>query len=147
MPGFRFRTIDADGRRARGEAQAASAAALVRDLESQRLTVLDVRERRVAAPDMARVSRRAVADAVRALALLVWNLAQAFDPDVIVMGGGMMKAGAPFFSLLDTELKKYFCAAELDPLYTLAVSKLGDNAGILGAAKLAWDWLDGTDRE
>jgi len=71
MPGFRFRTIDADGRRARGEAQAASAAALVRDLESQRLTVLDVRERRVAAPDMARVSRRAVADAVRALASLL----------------------------------------------------------------------------
>jgi len=90
--------------------------------------------------------RKLCDDAVRALAVLVWNLAHAFDPDVIVMGGGMMKAGAPFQALLDAELKKYYCAAQLDPLYTLAVSKLGDNAGILGAAKLAWDWLDGTDR-
>ena len=49
-------------------------------------------------------------------------------------------------ALLDAALKQYYCAAELEPLYTIAVSRLGDDAGILGAAKLAWDWLDGTDR-
>ncbi|MCX5762407.1 MAG: type II secretion system F family protein [Gemmatimonadetes bacterium] len=71
MPAFRFRTIDANGRRARGHAQAVSAAALVRDLEAQRLTVLDVRERGAQVPEAVRVNGRAVADAVQAMASLL----------------------------------------------------------------------------
>ena len=92
MPGFRFRTIDADGRRARGEAQASSAAALVRDLEARHLTVLDVRQRDAAPPDAARVSRRAVADAVRALASLLdagLPVARALDLTAETAPGGL----------------------------------------------------------
>jgi len=85
-------------------------------------------------------------DASFFLAMLIWNMTQAFDPDVIVIGGGMMKAGEKFLSHLNRELKKYYCPDELDPMYEIRISQMGDDAGIIGAAKLAWDWLDGTDR-
>lgn len=81
MPAFRFRTISASGRRTRGEAQAASAAALVRTLEAQGLTVLDVHGSDAAAP-AARAQRRDIAEAVRALASLLeagLPLARALD--------------------------------------------------------------------
>ncbi|MCK5852949.1 ROK family protein [bacterium] len=80
------------------------------------------------------------------LAKLIWNIAQAFDPDVFVIGGGLMKAGDKFLSHLNRELDKFYCPDELDPMYTIKISELGDDAGILGAGKLAWDWLDGIDR-
>ena len=90
--------------------------------------------------------RKLLDEAARYLALLVWNLAQAFDPDVFVMGGGLMKAGGEFLGHLHRELEAYYCAPELEPMYTIKISELGDNAGVIGAAKLAWDWLDGIDR-
>lgn len=85
-------------------------------------------------------------DAVRTLALLIWNIAQAYNADLFVIGGGLMKAGSLFVKPLVAELESYYSAKELKPVYTIAFSTMGDNAGIIGAAKLAWDWLDGTDR-
>jgi len=78
--------------------------------------------------------------------MLIWNLAQTFDPDVFVMGGGLMKAGEKFLGRLNNELDRFYCPDELDPMFSIKISELGDDAGILGAGKLAWDWLDGTDR-
>ncbi|NLF38685.1 ROK family protein [bacterium] len=91
--------------------------------------------------------RRLLDDAARCLALVVWNLMQIFDPDVFVIGGGLMKAGKVFLDPFHNELDRYYQPPELTPLITIRVSKLGDNAGILGAARLAWQWLDGTDRD
>ncbi len=85
-------------------------------------------------------------DATKYLAMLIWNLAQTFDPDVFVMGGGLMKAGEKFLGRLNNELDRFYCPDELDPMFSIKISELGDDAGILGAGKLAWDWLDGTDR-
>ncbi|MCK4982852.1 MAG: ROK family protein, partial [Victivallaceae bacterium] len=76
------------------------------------------------------------------LALLIWNIAQAFDPDVFVIGGGLMKAGGKFLDHLNKELDKLYCPDELDPMYNIKISELGDDAGIIGAAKLAWDLYD-----
>ena len=85
-------------------------------------------------------------DATKYLAMLIWNLAQEFDPDVFVIGGGLMKAGEKFLNHFNKELEKFYCPVELDPMYKIKISELGDDAGIVGAGKLAWDWLDGTDR-
>lgn len=90
--------------------------------------------------------RKLFDDAVSSLALLIWILAQAYDPDVFVIGGGMIKAGEAFLQPLYHHLSAFYGPPELQPIISLRPSELGDNAGIVGAAKLAWDWLDGTDR-
>jgi type II secretory pathway component PulF len=82
MPGFRFQTIDATGRRTHGATDAVNAAALTRDLEAQGLTVLDVRADADGADRTSQVPRRDVADAARALASLLdagLPLARALD--------------------------------------------------------------------
>lgn len=85
-------------------------------------------------------------DAMQVLAMLVWDLCQAFDPDCFILGGGLTKAGRLFLDPLRVALAKYYCAPELEPMCPIKMSKLGDQAGIIGAAKLAWNWLDGVDR-
>ena len=87
-----------------------------------------------------------LSESTKYLAMLIWNIAQSYDPDVFVIGGGLMKAGDKFLSHLNRELDKFYCPDELDPMYTIKISELGDDAGILGAGKLAWGWLDGIDR-
>ncbi len=86
--------------------------------------------------------RKIFDDATKYLALLIWNLSEAFDPDVFVIGGGLIKAGNTFLDPLNYELEKYYCAPELKPRYNIKKSELEDDAGILGAAKLAWDYFD-----
>ncbi len=90
--------------------------------------------------------RKLMRDAITSLAALIWTLKQAYDADVFVIGGGLIKSGAAFMQPLQQELSQFYGPPELQPILTLKVSELGDNAGIVGAAKLAWDWLDGTDR-
>ncbi|MCX7846530.1 MAG: ROK family protein [bacterium] len=90
--------------------------------------------------------RKLFHDALTSLAQLIWILTQTFDPDLFVIGGGMVKAGDAFFKPLRQELSSFYAAPELQPMVTIKASELGDNAGIVGAAKLAWDWLDGIDR-
>jgi len=83
--------------------------------------------------------RKIFDDATKYLAILIWNLSEALDPDVFVLGGGLIKAGNSFLKPLNYELEKFYCAPELKPRYNIKKSELEDDAGILGAAKLAWD--------
>jgi glucokinase len=86
--------------------------------------------------------RQVFTDAIDGLALVMWNLLQALDPDVIVIGGGLVKAGNALMKPLRAALATYYNPPALAGRVTLKVSTLGDNAGILGAARLAWDWLE-----
>ena len=82
MPRYDFKTVNAEGRRARGHERAATEAALVRALEQRGLTVLHVQERAAGEHEASRVPRAAVADAMRALASLLsagLPLVRAFD--------------------------------------------------------------------
>lgn len=78
-------------------------------------------------------------DAIRYSALLIWNVNHALDPDVIVLGGGLMKAGDAFLAPLKKQLDSYYLPDECEAAYRIEVSELSDTAGILGAARLAWD--------
>jgi glucokinase len=81
-------------------------------------------------------------DAIDGLALVIWSLLQALDPDVIVIGGGLVKAGPALLTPLRAALATYYSPPELAGRFTLKLSTLGDDAGILGAARMAWDWLE-----
>ena len=56
------------------------------------------------------------------------------DPSVIVVGGGVSKAGQPLIDCVTKYYKKYaFSACKATPIILAA---LGNDAGIYGAAKM-----------
>lgn len=56
------------------------------------------------------------------------------DPEVIVIGGGMSKAGQPLLDVIEKYYKKYaFSSCKDTPI---VMAKLGNDAGIYGAARL-----------
>lgn len=74
---------------------------------------------------------------VRALCIGLNNLVMAFDPQVIVLGGGVSGAGDFLADACQQELERIF-AGTTDPLYCkVKIAKHQNDAGILGAALLA----------
>jgi predicted NBD/HSP70 family sugar kinase len=79
---------------------------------------------------------KAVASAGRYLGVLLQNLATAYDPASIVLGGSVVELGEPFLKpALDT-LLDYASAANLPPP-SVRISRFGANAVAVGAAALA----------
>ena len=61
-------------------------------------------------------------------------VATVVNPEIIVIGGGVSKAGEMLFDLLMPSFKKYVFSGCADAKFALA--KLGNDAGVYGAAKL-----------
>jgi len=79
---------------------------------------------------------KAVQSAGRYLGVLLQNLATAYDPACIVLGGSVVELGEPFLKpALDT-LLDYATAANLPPP-SVRISMFGANAVAVGAAALA----------
>lgn len=99
------------------------------------------------AEDVARLARRGNRKARevfhrlgRQLGLGVANLISLFDPQVVVLGGGLAGASDLYWKTLTRT-----ALARAQPLATkqvqIRVSSLGADANLLGAARLAWDAL------
>jgi glucokinase len=84
-----------------------------------------------------RLAREVLAEAGAALGLHLANLVHAFDPEMIVFGGGVSQIGAPLFEPMEESLRRNV----LHPAYLeglkLERSALGDDAGLIGAMVLA----------
>ncbi|HEX3563466.1 MAG TPA: ROK family protein [Solirubrobacterales bacterium] len=81
-----------------------------------------------------------VAEAGRHLGVALASLANIFDPDVIVIGGGVAAAGELLIGPAREELE----SRALDPMNGTPVklAELGPNAGMIGAAAMALIELD-----
>lgn len=56
------------------------------------------------------------------------------DPEAIVIGGGVSRAGQPLIDCIETHYKKYaFSACKETPII---LAKLGNDAGIYGSARM-----------
>ena len=76
------------------------------------------------------------------LALACVSYCRIFDPEEIVLAGGMSNAGADLLR----PLRKHFRAQNwtlLPPLTKIAIARLGNDAGAIGAAGVAWQRLGG----
>ena len=73
----------------------------------------------------------------RYLGYALANLAAAIDPSVIVIGGGVSKAGKVLIPYVETPYKERAFFLNYDVTFTLA--ELGNDAGICGAAKMVLD--------
>lgn len=79
---------------------------------------------------------KAVASAGRYLGVLLQNLATAYDPGCIVLGGAVVELGEPFLKPALDALNDYAAAASLPPP-SVRTSRFGANAVAVGAAALA----------
>jgi len=70
------------------------------------------------------------------LGLGVANVVSALNPDVVVVGGGMIKAGEIILEAVRREVKKRTFREHYEHLRIIPAA-LGNNAGIIGAAGLA----------
>lgn len=66
------------------------------------------------------------------------NIANLFDPQTIVLGGGVVKAGETFLGVARDTFVAMTAAQRRRPM-RLDVTALGSDAGIIGAAALAFD--------
>ncbi|RZL90341.1 MAG: ROK family protein, partial [Variovorax sp.] len=126
------------GRRGCAEALIATRAMLGRrEEDSDDATVLrSLAEVRAHLVDEDAETLKSVNSAGRYLGVLLQNLATAYDPACIVLGGAVVELGEPFLKpALDT-LLDYAAAASLPPP-SVRTSRFGANAVAVGAAALA----------
>jgi glucokinase len=71
------------------------------------------------------------------LALGLANLANAFDPEIFVIGGGLVEAGDVLFDPARAAFADLVEAADCRPDITIVPARLGERAGAMGAAALA----------
>ncbi|ADU29928.1 ROK family glucokinase [Evansella cellulosilytica] len=82
------------------------------------------------------VAQNVVKEASHHLGLVLANLANALNPEKIVLGGGVSKAG----DILVGEIKKYFTSYAIPKIGRethIKIATLGNDAGVYGAAWLA----------
>ena len=81
-------------------------------------------------------ARKAVAEAAEALAMGIANLISALNPQVVVLGGGLMQASDLFLEPIRRSVPRW-----AQPIAArqcrIEPSALGQDAGLLGAARLA----------
>jgi glucokinase len=94
-----------------------------------------------AARDGDRMALDIFREAGRLLGFGVANMVSLFDPEVVIIGGGMAGAADLYLESLHAAMLE-----RAQPLAArqvkLAVSKLGDEANLLGCARLAWQSLE-----
>ncbi len=83
-----------------------------------------------------KVSKDILNDALSYLGITVANLANTFDPDKIVIGGGVSEAGRIVFDKIEEEMERR-CLKTIYNHCNVEKAVLGNQAGVLGAAALA----------
>jgi len=89
-----------------------------------------------AAREYDEVALEVMHEAGRWLGIGLSNIANLFDPQTIVLGGGVIQAGESFLGVARDTLVAMTAAQRRRPM-RLDVSTLGSDAGIIGAAALA----------
>jgi glucokinase len=127
-----------------------SATAIIRTAKQECYAFPDTAILKKAGGDINRVNAKLVIDAakegdasalrvfnsfVKYLAMTINDITAFFDPDIIVLGGGVSYAGSFLLDSVSALLPRYQMFKAL-PLPRLALAKLGNEAGIVGAAML-----------
>ena len=83
-----------------------------------------------------------IAETASYLAMGIANIVSILNPEIIVLGGGLFQAADLLLEPIRRDIKKW-----AQPLATrelrVVVSELGEDAGLFGCGKLAWDRLKG----
>lgn len=84
------------------------------------------------------LARQVLEITVRYLAMGIANIISILNPEIVVLGGGLFQSGELLLDSIKEEYKKW-----AQPLAAqnvkIELSSLGEDAGLFGAGKLAWD--------
>lgn len=83
-----------------------------------------------------RVSMEILENALSYLGVAISNYANMLDPDIIVIGGGIINGGKIVFDIIDREMEKR-CLGPILKNCKVVPSSLKDKSGVLGAIALA----------
>jgi len=81
-------------------------------------------------------ARHAIDETVRYLGMGIANLVSVLDPQIVVLGGGLMQAGAVFLEPVRREVKRW-AQPVAGASVRIELTQVGEDAGLLGAARLA----------
>lgn len=82
-------------------------------------------------------AKRAVTDAATALGTALAGMVMLVDPDVVILGGGVVDAGALWWQPMETALRSELIDVARD--VPVRPAELGARAALVGAARRAWD--------
>lgn len=120
--------------------QYASGTALMRDarakLEQPHLTAEGLTELLESADTGAMEALRGVCNS---MGLGIASLVAVTDPDTVVIGGGVARAGSLLGHMITQAFDVHYGAASKRPAASIVVATLGNTAGMVGAADLARD--------
>jgi len=77
--------------------------------------------------------------AINYLAMGISNIVSILNPEIIVLGGGLFQAGEMILEPVRKEFKKWAQPLAAQKV-KIELSLLGEDAGLYGAGKLAWDY-------
>ena len=83
-----------------------------------------------------KVSKEIIRETIGYLGVAVANAANSFDPDLIVLGGGVINGGGIIFEIINEEMQER-CLNTILKNCKVMPAKLGGMAGVLGAVALA----------
>lgn len=72
------------------------------------------------------------------LAMGIANIISILNPEVVVLGGGLFQSGELLLELIRDKVKKWAQPLAAEKV-EIVLSSLGEDAGLFGAGKLAWD--------
>ncbi len=84
------------------------------------------------------VAQKALDTTVQYLAMGIANIVSILNPEVIVLGGGLFQAGEILLDPVRRDFKKWAQPLAAQKV-RLELSHLGEDAGLYGAGKLAWN--------
>lgn len=125
------------GRKAR-ELLAAGRSSIMTELAGGRIGNVTAETVAAAARNKDPLALEIVAEAVRYLAMGVANIVSMLNPEAVVLGGGLFQAADIFFEPVRREFRKWAQPLAAENV-RIEISALGEDAGLHGCGKLAWD--------
>ena len=89
-----------------------------------------------------RLAREILATAGRYFGIGLSTIVQVLNPDRIVIGGGLVRIGAPLLDPCFQALNEHIPPVLVDSA-EIVFSALGDDAGMIGAGALVWERMGG----
>lgn len=129
---------DSVGRRARAMLESGGPS-LMREMVGGKISDVTAQTVVAAARQKDLLALRTIELTVQYLAMGIANLVSVLNPEMIVLGGGLFQAGDILLEPVRTGFKKW-----AQPLAAgsvrIELSRLGEDAGLYGAGKLAWEY-------
>jgi glucokinase len=92
------------------------------------------------------LAHRLVKDTTKYLAAGVVSIVHAFNPRLIILGGGVIDGLPDYVSLMETRVRAQALPTPLENL-RISLAALGHHAGVIGAAALARSMIEGKNTE